>query len=243
MALSGYGTVSYKIKTELIAGTDNNIVGLTRSLNLFQMFTLRSAENIRISRMRVLYKPRTGHLGSGMINAMVKDNRIDADLGDQIIHQTDFPAGATADITWTASMWLAKSDLQQREPPLVFEMELTECNITAGFSVGSVTIVIDVTGSKTMDRFHYKAPIATIRDDVIRSNALLSDKKFEVRDSRVAISGPITRTQSMSRDIDMGRLRRVAELTRSTSNGISNKKYRAIRGSTSQESNAIARRQ
>ncbi|DBA36949.1 TPA_asm: P3 [Artemisia alphacytorhabdovirus 3] len=171
----GIGTISYAVKSNLITGSDNNVVSLTKSLNLYQKIRFMKAENVRIKRLKVVYKPRTGPIGTGNIEAWVRDNRIDGDITDPVINRCEFSATENAVITWESSVWLAKSDLDNTDnPPLVFGMELSSCNMNPGFSIGKITIIVEITASETMDRFLYKAPTLTVGQDplLIRSKSI-----------------------------------------------------------------------
>ncbi|DBA37241.1 TPA_asm: P3 [Zea alphacytorhabdovirus 1] len=173
------GTFSYCVKTELITGTENNVVPLTKTLNLYQKMRFSKADNIRIKRLKVTYKPRTGTLGKGRIEAWVKDNRIDSETDDAIINRCVFGAEENATITWESCVWLAKCDLGNLEnPPLVFEMELTECNMTAGYSIGRVHIVVEITASETMDRFIFRAPTLIVGNDPLAIKGVTHGSSF-----------------------------------------------------------------
>ncbi|DBA36941.1 TPA_asm: P3 [Artemisia alphacytorhabdovirus 2] len=199
------GTVSYTIKSNIITGTENNVVSLTKSLNLYQKVKLLNAENVRIKHLKVVYKPRTGPLGQGTIDAWVRDNRIDGDLSDPIINRCRFSATEHAVLTWESCVWLAKSDLTNSDhPPIVFEMELSECNMTAGHSIGMVSIVVEISASETMTKFLFKQPTLTLGEDqlAIKSqgygNGFLTKRKDVKRigESSIPRLQEITRTSN-----------------------------------------------
>ncbi|DBA37017.1 TPA_asm: P3 [Ficus alphacytorhabdovirus 1] len=225
MALVGKGTISFKIKTELIAGSENNVISLTKKMNLFESIAMRSVDNIRVKMLRVIYRPRTGLRGAGKIHARVKDNRVDGDIADQVIHQMEFCAGSAANLEWSSSMWFAKTDLNQPEPPLILEMELSECNMMSGFSIAQIIIIVELTGATNIERFTYKTPRATIKSDPIAANAALDrSNSFSTRDMRVAL----TASEEPDASEEVKRLRSVARDTiRSQSSRIS--RYRGQR--------------
>ncbi|WNK12386.1 MAG: 4b protein [Coriander cytorhabdovirus 1] len=178
----GAGTTSFTMKTELIVGSENNVMSLTRSLNLFQKLKFAGSDNVRIKHLRVTYKPRTGTRGKGRIEAWVKDNRIDGDMDDPVINRCVFDATETAQISWESCIWLAKSDIDNStNPPIVFELELTECNMTAGYSVGKVIVVVTISASKTMDKFLYRPPTLTLSSDPTATKGIGFGSEFNTK--------------------------------------------------------------
>nr|QBS46640.1 movement protein [Raspberry vein chlorosis virus] len=163
---NGTGTVSYTVKFELITGSEHNVISLTRSLNVFQRIKFSKAENVRIKNLRISYKPRTGTQGKGRMDMIVRDNRIDADMDDPIINRCEASASEKAVITWSSCIWLAKSDLSDSEdPPILFEIELSECNMRPGYSIGRFAVLVELSAAMNMDGFIHRAPTLAIGDD------------------------------------------------------------------------------
>ncbi|QBS46632.1 movement protein [Raspberry vein chlorosis virus] len=195
---NGTGTVSYSVKFELITGSENNAISLTRSLNLFQRIKFAKAENVRIKNLRITYKPRTGTKGKGRIDMLVRDNRIDADMDDPIINRCDILASRKAVITWSSCIWLAKSDLNESEdPPIMFEIELSECNMRPNYSIGRSVINVELSASMNMDGFVHRAPTLAIGDDTPTVRGIQNGQEFILKHlkgkSVQAIEGGATR--------------------------------------------------
>ncbi|WNB40282.1 putative movement protein [Plumbago necrotic spot associated virus] len=178
------GLYSYVLKSEVVTGGDMNVISLTKKLNLFQKISLINAKNVRIKNLRISYLPRTGTLGTGKITATVRDNRIDGDMGSQVINELTFSAEDAMVANWCSCIWLPKSEFtSNRDPPITFEMELTECNMMAGCSIGFIVIVVDITASDSMDRFIYKQPTAQILDNpALKGGALKGSRSFRITD-------------------------------------------------------------
>nr|DAF42434.1 TPA_asm: P3 [Suaeda salsa virus 1] len=178
------GLYSYKVTSELITGEETNVVSLTKKLNLFQQVSFINAKNVRIKNLTVKYSPRTGTLGTGKVLALVRDNRIDGDISNQIINEFEFRAEDEMTANWSSCIWLLKSEfMSNRDPPLTFEMEVTECNMTSGRSLGLVVVIVEISASNSMDRFQYKSPYAKISTNpAIRGIGNSGSKSFRVTD-------------------------------------------------------------
>nr|DAF42380.1 TPA_asm: P3 [Allium chinense virus 1] len=187
---------SYKVQTEVRTGIENNIVPLTKKLNFFQKIWFVKEENIRIRKITLSYLPRTGTLGSGTIRAVVIDNRIDPDIDDRIINEMSFAAGDKMNATWSSCVWLPKSDFMNKtDPPILFEMELSSCNLTAGYSVGRMTIVVEITASDGMERFVMSRPIARISANPF-INPMSTSSRFDMKEVESALKKPLERSVS-----------------------------------------------
>ncbi|UTQ50530.1 MAG: movement protein [Pastinaca cytorhabdovirus 1] len=187
---------SYKVQTEVRTGVENNIIPLTKRLNFFQKMLFVKEENIRIRKITLSYLPRTGTLGSGQIRAVVIDNRIDPDLDDRVINELSFDAGDKMNATWSSCIWLPKSDFVSKvDPPILFEMELSECNLTAGYSVGRMTIVVEITASEGMEKFTMSRPIARISANPFIPTTSHS-ARFDVKQIESSANRSLTRSVS-----------------------------------------------
>lgn len=196
------GTISYTIKSEIITGTDNSVVSLTRSLNLFNRIHLTGVNNVRIKRLKLIYKPRTGSRGKGKLKICMKDNRIDGDLDDPVINRCVLDATDQATLTWESCIWLSKSDFaRSADPPLVLEMEVSECNMNAGYSIGQMIITVDLTSSKSMDRFVFKNPTLSIGDKGFATRITHQDPSVR-QEGEYGISRSISYRESTPRIAD-----------------------------------------
>ncbi|DBA36964.1 TPA_asm: P3 [Cardamine alphacytorhabdovirus 1] len=182
---------SYKVQSEVRTGVENNIIPLTKKLNFLQKMWFVKEENIRIRKVTLAYLPRTGTLGSGQIRALVIDNRIDPDLDDRVVNEMSFSAGDKMNATWSSDVWLPKSDfVNKTDPPILFEMELSACNLTAGYSVGRMTIVVEITASDGMERFAMSKPVAKISANPFMLPGVQS-ARFDVKSVEAAIRRPM----------------------------------------------------
>ncbi|DBA37217.1 TPA_asm: P3 [Utricularia alphacytorhabdovirus 1] len=174
----------YKLSSEVIVGDDNALMTLTKRLNIFQRawYFKKEEVNVRIQNIGLTYNPRTGTLGSGKIIARIVDNRIDPDQGDRTINEMEFDASEKMTASWSSCIWLPKEEfINPIDPPVILEMSLIECNMTAGHSVGRMVIRVEVVASESMDKFIFKAPTARITKDPY-SIAASSSQRFAIKE-------------------------------------------------------------
>ncbi|UTN00443.1 putative movement protein [Hyptis latent virus] len=175
-----YGSYTYTVKSEIVAEGDNS-VPLTKRLNILQRVATFGAENLRIRSMVFVYKSRLGSRGKGVITASIYDNRVDPDLGNPVISRIDFPAESDINTTWESPVWFAKSDLRNASnPPLILDMNIAECNVLPGFSLGCYKLVVTIITAPYMERVIYKRPTATIT-----TNATLIDDEDVINQYKV----------------------------------------------------------
>ncbi|QRX38978.1 putative movement protein [Chrysanthemum yellow dwarf virus] len=190
-------TISYKVEAEVRTGADNNVVPLTKKFSLFQKMNYLMERNVRIRNLNLIYRPRTGSRGKGIIKASIIDNRIDPDLDDRVINMIEFDATQQMNANWSSLVWLPKSEfINTRDPPIICELELTECNLTAGYSVGHVTLVVEISASDGMEKFTYKNPTAKLQRNPYTLRAK-DDIHFALRGDTPMSITEAPRSQSM----------------------------------------------
>ncbi|DBA37062.1 TPA_asm: P3 [Mentha alphacytorhabdovirus 1] len=157
-------TFSFKIVTELTTTTEGGRIALTKKLNFWNLIIAKWSANVRIRRIIFSYESRVGALGQGVVTAQIIDNRLDEDLGSNVLKSVSFDVRQNAYVTWEHDVQLSIQDLQHPEDePIVLTTNVSGSNSKDGFSLGQIVVKIELETYDKMLRGSIKSRPATLR--------------------------------------------------------------------------------